>query len=128
MGAPHEQEHGAGVTVPRPRTVWVAMDDEQLGEIIREALSSEGYGVLLPEEEGQSRRLPSGDTPVGLALLDFRPGDTLLEELRQHPVHGGVRVILCIPYPFSAPPGADGLLHMPFNLETLLRMVAAHLR
>ena len=105
------------------------MEDQQLGQIIRDVLFFEAYDVrVFTEQEFQARGLSSADAGAGLLLLDSQLWDSLHLEARQRPAHARVPIILCTPYSFFAPSGASGILRMPFTLEELLRMVAAHLR
>ena len=107
------------------------MDDEDLGEIVRDVLRAEGYEVLVTSGGEQALELLRTQQRLGLILLDsWTPGmpGRFLHLLREDPLHRGVPVVLCTTYKRFSLPGVQGTLRMPFDLEELLVTVAEHYR
>lgn len=115
--------------LPRSRVVLVVMDDDDLSEIVQDALRAEGYAVLAANRGSVALELMRREGPPALILLDsWKPGmpGTFLQQLRLEPALATVPVVLCTTYKRFAIPGIQGMLRMPFDLNELLLTVAEH--
>ena len=70
--------------------------------------------------------------PPCLVLLDWMmpvmDGAQFLHQLRENPLYDTVKVILCTASGRDVPPGAQGLLRKPFELDELLAVVSESCR
>ena len=113
----------------RGASVLVIDDDEDLGQVIEEVLAAEGYEVrratsmrdgLLAVDEREPRLvlldwcLPDGDLEDLARLLHDRGVPVVLTSGDDRAIERGQRI------------GAVAVLGKPFDLDELLRVMAAH--
>lgn len=115
----------------RPATVLVVDDDEDIRFTTRSVLEEEGYAVLLAADGEEALRYLRALPRPKLVLLDLRmpemDGHVFLRALQADTELASIPVIILsaaseevatgLPYPS---------LRKPFELEALLRAVAAH--
>ena len=108
-------------------TVLIVEDEEDLREMLRDALELNGYAVVTAAE-GQAalERLADIEQPC-LVLLDLvMPGMNgweFYEQIRQRPELASVPVIVHSSSPNSAPRGVTRVLRKPLMLDSLLSVV-----
>jgi len=124
-----------GVTIPMTfRTVLVIDDDPDIRELIAQVLSDEGYGVVTIGDGQAAIALVEAQQP-GLILLDLMmpkmSGWQVMRALKASEKSASVPVIL-----LSASRdlehicqelGATGCMAKPFDLNSLIDLVAVHL-
>ena len=108
-------------------TVLVVEDEEDLREMMREALELNGYSVVTAEEGRDALKKLAQIEHVCLILLDLlMPGMNgwdFFAELRQRPAFASVPVIIHSSAPDRAPAGVTRVLQKPMLLERLLGVV-----
>ncbi|WP_375770838.1 response regulator [Archangium gephyra] len=119
------------MTQPLPSTpapILVVDDDPDIREALRDILDDAGYTVVLAFHGQMALELLGTMGQPCLVLLDWMmpvmDGAQFLQLLRENPLYDTVKVILCTASGRDVPPGAQGLLHKPFELEQLLAIVA----
>jgi CheY-like chemotaxis protein len=108
-------------------TVLVVEDEEDLREMIREALELNGYAVVAAEDGHQALvRLP-GIEQLCLVLIDLlMPGMNgwdLFEELKRRPELDGVPIVVYSSVSNRAPNAATRVLQKPLTFGELLSTV-----
>ena len=121
-------------TSPRHSTrVLVVEDDSSLRDLLRAALSDEGYDVLLASDGAAALDLLRRGTPhtPGVILTDTimpRMGgwDFVRAYRRLPPPHAPIISIggSGPPPPGEVPPAVDAVLPKPFDLDQLLLLIA----
>ncbi len=116
--------------------VLVVDDDPHARSITRDVLESQ-YDVVEAENALDALRRIEALAP-DLALIDFvmpdLDGVELTRRLRQNPRTRDVCIIMLTAFSDSAhqaralSSGCDGIISKPYNVNDLLRIVAAHLR
>ncbi len=114
------------------RVLLVVEDEDDIREIVAEALADEGYEVATaPNGAAALRRV--GERRPDVILLDMRmpvmDGWTFAWEYRQTPIpHAPIVVMTAAAHAqeWCAQVQADGCLPKPFELDDLLRLVAEH--
>lgn len=108
-------------------TVLVIEDEEDLRELMREALEMRGYSVITAQEGGEALRMLENNGPPCVILLDLlMPGMNgwdFFEQVRQHPEFGSVPVIVHSSSSSRAPAGAARTLQKPLAFERLLSVI-----
>jgi len=108
-------------------TVLLVEDEEDLRDMMREALEMNGYSVLAVEEGQQALDALGGIEHVCLVLLDLvMPGMNgwdFFEKLREKPEYASVPVIVHSSAPDRAPAGVTSVLRKPITLTNLLTIV-----
>jgi CheY-like chemotaxis protein len=107
----------------RSRLVLVVEDDEELRELVREALELNDYRVVVAQEGQQALDALARIGPPRFVLLDLlMPGMNgweFLERMRARPELADVPVVVCSSVPSEAPPGVR-VMPKPLNFERLL--------
>jgi CheY-like chemotaxis protein len=108
-------------------TVLVVEDEEDLREMIREALELNGYGVVIAEDGRQALARLSGIEHLCLALIDLlMPGMNgwdLYNELKRRSELDGVPIVVYSSVASRAPKGATRVLQKPLTFNELLATV-----
>jgi CheY-like chemotaxis protein len=108
-------------------TVLVVEDEEELREMMREALELNGYAVVTAAEGGEALAKIAGIEHLCLVLLDLvMPGMNgwdFFEKLRQRPELASIPVIVHSSAPDRAPRGVTRVLQKPLLFERLLAVV-----
>ncbi|MFE8605704.1 response regulator [Archangium violaceum] len=121
------------MTEPLPSTststpILVVDDDPDIREALRDILDDAGYSVALAFHGRMALEMLETMGRPCLVLLDWMmpvmDGAQFLHLLRENPLYDSVKVILCTASGRDVPPGAQGLLRKPFELEELLAIVA----
>jgi CheY-like chemotaxis protein len=111
-------------------TVLVVEDEEELREMLREALELNGYSVSTAQEGGEALEAIADIDHVCLVLLDLlMPGMNGWEffmKMRQRPEFASVPVVVHSSVPDRAPEGVDRVLKKPVELNRLLSIVAEY--
>ena len=111
-----------------PTPILVVDDDPDIREALRDILDDAGYSVVLAFHGQMALELLGTMGPPCLVLLDWMmpvmDGAQFLHLLRENPLYDTVKVILCTASGRDVPPGAQGLLRKPFELDELLSVVA----
>ena len=118
----------------RPIRALVVDDDHDIAEMVRLALTDEGYDVVLAAN-GSAALDASRHAPFDIILLDMRmpvmDGWSFAEEYRNRP---GPRVPVIVVTAArdaaarAAEIDADGYLAKPFSLDELFAMIERHVR
>ena len=108
-------------------TVLIVEDEEDLREIMRQALEMKGYAVVTAAE-GQAALERIGEIEqLCLVLLDLvMPGMNgwdFYEKLRERPELASVPVVVHSSTPASAPKGVSRVIGKPLMLDGLLSVV-----
>jgi CheY-like chemotaxis protein len=111
-------------------TVLIVEDEEELREIMREALELNGYAVVTaPEGQRALDEIPHIDH-LCLVLLDLlMPGMNgwdFFMKLRERPELASVPVVVHSSAPESAPAGVNRVLRKPLLLDRLLSIVGEY--
>jgi CheY-like chemotaxis protein len=113
-------------TTPTP--ILVVDDDPDIREALRDILDDAGYSVVLAFHGQMALEMLGTMRRPCLVLLDWMmpvmDGAQFLHLLRENPLYDTVKVILCTASGRDVPPGAQGLLRKPFELEELLAVVS----
>lgn len=117
-------------TAERTHTVLIVEDEEDLRELMRDALQMRGYSVVTAEEGSDAlRKLEDIGRPC-LILLDLlMPGMNgwdFFEQVRQRPELASVPVIVHSSASYRAPSGVTRVLQKPLAFERLLSVVAEY--
>jgi CheY-like chemotaxis protein len=107
-------------------TVLIVEDEEDLREMMRDALELNGYAVVTAAE-GQTALERVAGVELCLVLLDLvMPGMNgwdFYEQMRRRPELASVPVIVHSSSPSSAPLGVTRVLRKPVMLDSLLSVV-----
>jgi DNA-binding response OmpR family regulator len=119
---------------PRPIRALVVDDDHDIAEMVRLALTDEGYEVVLAEN-GSEALAASLEAPFDIILLDMRmavmDGWSFAEEYRARP---GLKVPVIVVTAArdaaarAAEIDADGYLAKPFSLDELFAIIERHVQ
>jgi CheY-like chemotaxis protein len=117
---------------PSSRPILVVDDDPDIREAVREVLEFDGHEVVLKANGREALdALPHLPEPC-LVLLDMMmpvmDGAAFLQHFRRIPAYNTIPVILCTASIHAPPPGAQGLLGKPFELDALLALIQEHCR
>jgi CheY-like chemotaxis protein len=108
-------------------TVLIVEDEEDLREMIREALELNGYAVVTAEDGQQALERLSGIEELCLVLIDLlMPGMNgwdLFKELKGRSELDGVPIIVYSSVADRAPNGATRVLQKPLTFGELLSTV-----
>ncbi|HYO68109.1 MAG TPA: response regulator [Archangium sp.] len=115
-------------SISTPIPILVVDDDPDIREALRDILDDAGYSVVLAFHGQMALELLGTMGRPCLVLLDWMmpvmDGAQFLHLLRENPLYDTVKVILCTASGRDVPPGAQGLLRKPFELEELLAVVS----
>lgn len=110
-----------------PHTVLVVEDEEELREMMRDALEMNGYTVVTADEGQAALDALERIEKVCLVLLDLlMPGMSgweFFEKMRARPELASVPVVVHSSAPSRAPAGVTRVLQKPMDLERLLLVV-----
>jgi CheY-like chemotaxis protein len=108
-------------------TVLLVEDEEELRELMREALEEEGYAVVTAREGREALEAMAHIDHVCLVLLDLlMPGMNgwdFLDEVKARPELASVPVVVQTSAPSRAPQGVARVLQKPLQLDRLLSVV-----
>lgn len=115
-----------------PAPILVVDDDDEIREVMKTILELEGYRVIEARDGAEALELLRGSTRPDLILLDLMmpvmDGREFRERQRKDPLLGAIPVVLVSAFSLAdanvAAMGAVGYLRKPFELETLLEIVA----
>lgn len=118
------------MTNPKPHTVLIVEDEEDLREMMREALESKGYSVVTAEEGQEALHKIDGIDHLCLVLLDLlMPGMNgwdFFEKMRERPELAAVPVIVHSSASSRAPAGVTRVLQKPIMFERLISVVGEY--
>jgi CheY-like chemotaxis protein len=108
------------------KTILVVDDDEDIRELLKDALEDKGYVVRVAENGREGlESLQRLDHPC-MVLLDLimpvMTGNELYDAMQADPVLAGIPVVVSTSDPRRAPAGAQ-LLNKPVDLRALLSVV-----
>jgi CheY-like chemotaxis protein len=108
-------------------TVLLVEDEEDLREMIREALELNGYAVVTAREGADALEKIASIENLCLVLLDLlMPGMNgwdFFESMRRRPELASVPVIVHSSAAYNAPQGVARVLQKPLGLDRLLSTV-----
>ncbi|MDP9149155.1 MAG: response regulator [Myxococcota bacterium] len=108
-------------------TVLLVEDEEDLREMMREALELNGYAVVAARDGQQALDELAAIERLCLVLLDLlMPGMNgwdFYEQMRRRPGLANVPVVVHSSAPSRAPAGVTRVLQKPVKLESLLAVV-----
>ena len=108
-------------------TVLLVEDEEELREIMREALERNGYSVIAAADGREALEAVGRVERLCLVLLDLlMPGMNgwdFFDAFRSHPELAEVPVLIHSSAPSRAPAGVTRVLQKPMTLERLLEAV-----
>ena len=108
-------------------TVLVVEDEEDLREMLREALELNGYAVVTAVEGQDALDAVARIESLCLVLLDLlMPGMNgwdFFEKLRERPGYADVPVVVHSSAPSRAPAGVTRVIKKPLEIERLLSIV-----
>jgi CheY-like chemotaxis protein len=108
-------------------TVLVVEDEEELREMLRDALELNGYNVITAEHGQDALQKISSIEHLCLVILDLlmpvMSGWDFLERIRQRAELASVPVLVHSSAPGPAPEGATLVLQKPLAFERLLSTV-----
>ncbi len=115
--------------------ILVVEDDDAIRETLVECLEAEGYAATSAANGTEALDALGHSEPPDLVLVDLvmpvMNGAELLERIRAAPATRDVPVVLmtaATPRDLQPLPAADALLSKPFELDTVLGVVAQCLR
>ena len=115
------------MTKATSHVVLIVEDEEDLRELMQQALESRGYAVVTAEEGQDALAKLDGIEPPCLVLLDLlMPGMNgweFFSKLRERPELEGVPVIVHSSASERAPAGVTQVLQKPITFERLLAIV-----
>jgi CheY-like chemotaxis protein len=118
------------MTNAAPHTVLVVEDEEDLREMIREALELSGYNVVTAEEGQEALRKLDHIEHLCVVLLDLlMPGMNgweFFEKFRARPELMDVPVIVHSSTPSSAPAGATRVVQKPLLFDRLISVIGEY--
>ncbi len=119
------------MTIPdRTHTVLIVEDEEDLRELMRDALQMRGYSVVTAEEGTDALRKIDDIGPPCVILLDLlMPGMNgwdFFEKVRERPELASVPVIVHSSASSRAPAGVTRVLQKPLAFERLVSVVAEY--
>ena len=118
------------MTSTRRHTVLIVEDEEDLREMMREALVLKGYGVVTAEEGQEALRKLGSIDQLCLVLLDLlMPGMNgwdFFAKLRERPELAHVPVIVHSSASDRAPVGVTRVLQKPIAFERLISIVSEY--
>ena len=113
-------------------TVLIVEDEEDLRELMRDALQLRGYSVVTAEEGTDALRKIDDIGPPCVILLDLlMPGMNgwdFFAKVRERPELSDVPVIIHSSAATRAPAGATRVLQKPLAFERLVSIVAEYCR
>jgi len=108
-------------------TVLVVEDEQELREMMRDALELNGYSVIAADDGQDALAKISGIEHLCLVLLDLvMPGMNgwdFFEQLRQRPDLASVPVVVHSSAATNAPAGVTRVLQKPLMFDRLLSVV-----
>lgn len=111
-------------------TVLLVEDEEDLRELMSEAIEARGYSVVAVADGQQALDALPGIENLCLVLLDLlMPGMNgwdFFEKLRARPELSKVPVVVHTSAPKHAPAGVTRVLQKPVALERLMAVVAEY--
>jgi CheY-like chemotaxis protein len=111
-------------------TVLIVEDEEDLRELMRDALQMQGYTVVTAEEGTDAlRKIDDIGRPCVILLDLLMPGMNgwdFFDKLRERPELASVPVIIHSSASSRAPAGATRVLQKPLAFDSLLSVVAEY--
>jgi DNA-binding response OmpR family regulator len=110
-----------------PHTVLVIEDEQDLREMIRDALEMSGYAVVTAEDGQDALDKISGIDNLCLVILDLlmpvMNGWDFFEKMRQRAEHASVPVVVHTSAPSEAPVGVTRVIQKPMAFDRLVSVV-----
>lgn len=111
-------------------TVLVVEDDQDLREMMRDALELNGYLVVTAEDGQDALDKLSGIEHLCLVILDLlmpvMNGWDFVERMRQRAELASIPVVVHSSAPTAPPAGVTRVLQKPINFDQLLSIVGEH--
>ena len=111
-------------------TVLIVEDEEDLRELMRDALQMQGYTVVTADEGTDAlRKIDDIGRPCVILLDILMPGMNgwdFFDKLRERPELASVPVIIHSSASSRAPAGATRVLQKPLAFDSLLSVVAEY--
>lgn len=111
-------------------TLLLVEDEEDLREMMREALEGKGYTVVTAADGAEALNAASRIESLCLVLLDLlMPGMNgwdFFDAFKARPEFASVPVVVHSSAPSRAPAGVARVLQKPLKLERLLSVVQEH--
>jgi CheY-like chemotaxis protein len=108
-------------------TVLVVEDDEDLRELMRDALEQNGYAVVAAEDGQDALDKIGGIEKICVVILDLlmpvMNGWEFLRQFRERPEQADVPVVVHTSAPNAAPAGASRVVQKPVLFDRLLSIV-----
>ncbi len=118
------------MTNPKPHTVLIVEDEEDLRELMRESLELKGYHVVTAQEGQEALEKIDGIEQLCLVLLDLlMPGMNgweFFERMRERPELNQVPVIVHSSASNRAPAGVTRVLQKPILFDRLIAVVGEY--
>jgi CheY-like chemotaxis protein len=118
------------MTAMKPHTVLIVEDEEDLREMMREALELKGYRVVTAHEGQDALDKLAGIEQLCLVLLDLlMPGMNgweFFEKMRERPELAQVPVIVHSSASNRAPVGVTRVLQKPILFDRLISVVGEY--
>ncbi len=118
------------MTLTKRHTVLIVEDEEDLREMMREALEMKGYLVVTAEEGQDALKKIDGIEQLCLVLLDlFMPGMNgwdFFAKMRERPELCDVPVIVHSSASSRAPAGVTRVLQKPVLFDQLISVVSEY--
>ena len=118
-----------------PKTILIVEDEEAVRELEKFILEQHGYNVM-EARDGLEGLTKSEFKKPDLILLDLMmpdvSGGRMFDEMREHPVTAGIPIVVVTGKPdaheiFDDQIGQDNVIMKPFDAETLLSRIHAHI-
>jgi CheY-like chemotaxis protein len=112
---------------PHAHVILIVEDEEELREILRDALELSGFLVVAASEGQEALAALAKNPHVCVVLLDLlMPGMNgweFLKAMRANAAFDGIPVVVTSSAPSRAPPGVTQVLRKPLQLNQVLRTV-----
>jgi CheY-like chemotaxis protein len=113
-------------------TVLVVEDEQDLREMMREALELNGYAVVTAEDGQDALNKISGIENLCLVILDLlmpvMNGWDFVDKLRQRAELASVPIVVHSSAPGPMPPGVTRVLQKPMLFDRLMSVVREYCR
>ena len=120
----------SGGAITMTHTVLVVEDEQQLRDMIRDALELNGYSVVTAEDGQDALTKLAGIEHVCLVILDLlmpvMDGRTFLTKMREHAELASVPIVVHTSVPGQIVAGASMVMQKPLVFDRLLSVVREH--
>ncbi len=120
---------------PMAKTILIVEDEEAVRELEKFILEQQGYEVMEARDGLEGLTKAEFKRP-DLILLDLMmpdvSGGRMFDEMRRHPATDGIPIVVVTGKPdahqiFDDQIGPDNVIMKPFEADTLLSRIAAHI-